>query len=108
VALLGPQVRNSGHIQTTGGTSALAAGDAVTLSFAGGRLLSVQVDAGAYRALVENRGLIQADDGHVLMSATAKDALLSTVVNNSGVIQARAWTPTAAASSCWPAETAAR
>jgi len=89
VALLGPQVRNTGRIQTPGGTSALAAGDAVTLSFAGGALLSVQVDAGTYAALVDNRGLIQADDGHVLMSATAKDALLSTVVNNSGVIQAR-------------------
>jgi len=89
VALLGKQVSNSGSISTTGGTSALAAGDAVTLSFTGNKLLSVQVDAGTYKALAENSGLIQADDGTVLLSATAKDALLDTVVNNTGVIQAR-------------------
>ncbi len=89
VALLGKQVRNSGSITTTGGTSALAAGDAITLSFTGNKLLSVQVDAGTFKALAENSGLIQADDGTVLLSATAKDALLDTVVNNTGIIQAR-------------------
>ncbi|TXI23200.1 MAG: filamentous hemagglutinin N-terminal domain-containing protein, partial [Roseateles sp.] len=89
VALLGQQVSNSGTIKTPGGTSALAAGDAITLSFSGNRLLSVQVDAGTYQALAENSGLIQADDGTVLMSASAKDALLDTVVNNTGIIEAR-------------------
>ena len=49
----------------------------------------MQVDAGTYNALAENSGLIQADDGTVLMSATAKDALLDTVVNNTGIVQAR-------------------
>ncbi|MBZ8138988.1 filamentous hemagglutinin [Rubrivivax gelatinosus] len=89
VALLGKQVSNAGTITTRGGTSALAAGDAITLSFTGNKLLSVQVNAGTYKALAENSGLIQADDGSVLLSASAKDALLDTVVNNTGVIQAR-------------------
>ncbi|MDB5125754.1 MAG: filamentous hemagglutinin N-terminal protein, partial [Mucilaginibacter sp.] len=40
-------------------------------------------------ALAENRQLIQADGGTVVMTAAARDALLDTVVNNTGVIEAR-------------------
>ncbi|WP_426701625.1 YDG domain-containing protein [Rhodanobacter sp. Col0626] len=89
VALLGEQVKNGGVIAARLGTAALAAGNQVTLDFAGDQLLSVQVDEGALRALADNKGLIQADGGTVLMTARAKDALLDTAVNNTGVIQAR-------------------
>ncbi|HEY8261062.1 MAG TPA: GLUG motif-containing protein, partial [Methylosinus sp.] len=57
--------------------------------FAGDKLLNVQVDKGALQALAENKQLIQADGGTVLMTAKAADALLSSVVNNEGVIEAR-------------------
>ena len=70
------------------GTVALAAGSAMTLEFSGTRLLTVQVDQGAAGALAENRQLIQADGGKVIMTAAARDALLNTVVNNTGVIEA--------------------
>ncbi|MQP74506.1 filamentous hemagglutinin N-terminal domain-containing protein [Stenotrophomonas sp. MYb238] len=89
VALLGETVRNEGVIAARLGTAALAAGNTVTLDFAGDQLLNVQVDEGALHALADNRGLIQADGGTVLMTARAKDALLDTAVNNSGVIRAR-------------------
>lgn len=88
VALLGPQVSNQGMLAANGGTVALAGGNAVTLSFDGNRLLSLQVDQSALNALAENRQLIVADGGQVLMSAGAKDSLLASTVNNTGVIQA--------------------
>ena len=89
VALLGKRVSNEGSIVTADGTAALAAGDKVTLDFSGTSLLSVQVDEGTLNALAQNKGLIRADNGTVILTATAKDALLDTVVNNEGVIEAR-------------------
>lgn len=88
VALLGGRVSNYGVIQAKLGNIALAAGKQVTLDFAGDGLLNVQVDESALNALAENHGLIKADGGQVLMTAHASDALLQTVVNNTGVIDA--------------------
>ncbi|TAK64175.1 filamentous hemagglutinin N-terminal domain-containing protein [Methylobacter sp.] len=89
VALLGGQVSNQGIIQARLGTVALAAGDKISLDFAGDKLLNVEVDKGALQALAENKQLIQADGGIVLMTAKAADTLLAGVVNNEGVIEAR-------------------
>ncbi len=89
VALLGQQVSNQGTIRAPGGTVALGAGSAVSLSFDASRLLSMQVDANKLNALAENKQLMVADGGQVLMSAGAKDSLLASVVNNTGVVQAQ-------------------
>lgn len=88
VVLLGGQVSNQGVIRARLGNVALAAGNQITLDFAGDGLLNVQIDEGAARALAHNGGLVQADGGSVLMTAHASDALLQTVVNNTGVIEA--------------------
>lgn len=89
VALLGGQVANEGVIAARLGTVALAAGDKVTLDFAGNRLLNVSIDEATLRGLVANRNLIRADGGLVLLTAQARDAVMAGVVNNSGVIEAR-------------------
>lgn len=89
IALLGAQVTNGGLVQAQMGTAALAAGSDVTLNFDGSKLLSVQVDGGAVRALASNERLLKADGGQVLMSARTADTLLQTVVNNQGTIEAR-------------------
>ncbi|QDD89915.1 YDG domain-containing protein [Pseudomonas oryzihabitans] len=89
VALLGGQVSNQGVIVANGGSVALAAGQAMTLDFAGDGLLNVKVDEATADALAENRELIRANGGQVLLTAHASDALLKTVVNNSGVIEAQ-------------------
>ncbi|GAC1319685.1 MAG: GLUG motif-containing protein [Collimonas sp.] len=89
VALLGANVSNEGVISAKLGTVALAAGNAVTLDVAGDGLLNVTVNQGAVNALVQNGGLIQADGGHVLLSAQAAGSLLQSAVNNTGVIQAQ-------------------
>ncbi|MEO6031027.1 MAG: filamentous hemagglutinin N-terminal domain-containing protein [Burkholderiaceae bacterium] len=89
VVLLAHQVTNEGTISARLGTVALGAGSAATLSFTGNRLLQVQVDASLVDSLVDNGGLIRADGGQVLMSAGARDSLLASVVNNTGVVEAR-------------------
>ncbi len=89
VALLGTNVSNQGTISARMGTVVLAAGNGVTLDLVGDKLLNVTVDQGAVNALVENGGLVQADGGLVLMTAQGAGNLLSTVVNNTGVIRAQ-------------------
>ena len=89
VALLGASVSNTGSIVAQGGTVALGAGNNVTLSMNGSRLMGLQVNANQLQALASNGGLIQADGGQVLMSAGAKDSLIASVVNNKGVVQAQ-------------------
>lgn len=89
VALMGKTVSNQGVISARLGSVALAAGNAVTMDVAGDGLLNVSVSQGAVNALVENRGMIQADGGRVLLTAQAAGNLLQTAVNNTGVIQAQ-------------------
>jgi filamentous hemagglutinin family protein len=89
VALGGTSVVNDGVIRAYKGTVALGAGDEITLNIDGDRLVGFNVDKAAVAAFVANKQLIQADGGSVLLSAQAKDALLATVVNNDGIVEAR-------------------
>lgn len=89
VALLGANVANHGVISARMGSVVLAAGEAITLDVLGDNLLHAVVDRAAVDALVQNGGLIQADGGRVLLTAQAAGSLLSTAVNNTGVIQAQ-------------------
>jgi trimeric autotransporter adhesin len=88
VALLGNQVSNRGVISAQLGTVALAAGSAETLTFSGRQLIHVQVDRSTLNDLADNRQLIEADGGQVIMTAGAKDSLLASAVNNTGIVQA--------------------
>jgi filamentous hemagglutinin family protein len=89
LALLAPEVRNEGVMTASLGTALLAAGNKVTLNLDNGSLLGYSIDQGAINALAENKQLIQADGGQVLLSAKAMDALTTATVNNTGVIEAR-------------------
>ena len=89
VALVGPRVANEGVITARLGTVALGAGEQVTLKIDGQQLVAFSVDKAAVDALAANQQLIRADGGTVILSAQAKDALLSTVVNNDGIVEAR-------------------
>ncbi|MFG1343919.1 GLUG motif-containing protein [Xanthobacter autotrophicus DSM 431] len=89
VSLMGKTVSNQGVITATLGTVSLNAGSRMTLNFEGNSLVDVSIDEGVLNALVENRQLIKADGGKVIMTAKAADSVLSAQVNNSGIIQAR-------------------
>jgi filamentous hemagglutinin family protein len=89
VVLLGNRVSNVGTIVAQLGTVGFGAGSAVTLTFSGDSLVGMQVDRSTLNNLAANGGLIQADGGRVIMTAGARNALLASVVNNTGVIEAR-------------------
>ena len=89
IALLGNHVSNNGVISAQLGTVALGAGSAATLTFHGSNLVSMQIDQSVLNSIASNGGLIRADGGQVLMTAGAQKALLASVVNNTGVIEAR-------------------
>jgi filamentous hemagglutinin family protein len=88
-ALIGNQVSNQGVIRAQLGTVALGGGSAVTLTFGDNHLLHLAVDKSTLNNLAENRQLIVADGGQVLMTAGARDSLLASAVNNTGTVQAR-------------------
>jgi filamentous hemagglutinin family protein len=88
-ALVGNHVINQGVITAQLGTVALGAGSALTLTFNGSSLVHVQVDRSVLKSVADNGGLLRADGGRVVMTAGAKDALLASVVNNTGVMEAR-------------------
>ncbi|WP_431095962.1 MBG domain-containing protein [Polaromonas aquatica] len=89
VALLAPEVRNEGVITASLGTALLAAGNKITLNLDNGNLLGYSIDQGAINALAENKLLIQANGGQVLLSAKAMDQLTTATVNNTGIIEAK-------------------
>ncbi|MEC5218852.1 filamentous hemagglutinin family protein [Actimicrobium sp. GrIS 1.19] len=89
VALLGNQVRNEGIITARLGTAIMGAGDKISLNFNGDSLVGVAIDQGILNALVENKQAIRADGGLVVLSAKGLDAVMATVVNNSGEIRAQ-------------------
>ena len=89
VALLGKGAINQGVITARLGTVALGAGSAMTLTFTDNHLLNVQVTQNQLDSLAANHELIVADGGRVFMSAGARDSLVASAVNNTGVVQAQ-------------------
>src|ERR1700722_5738176 len=89
VVLLGNHVSNEGAISAQLGTVALGAGSAVTGAFGDNSRLRLQVEQSVLNSLAQNGGLIRADGGQVIMTAGARDTLLASAVNNTGVIEAR-------------------
>ena len=88
VALIAPRVSNSGNIISKNGDVALVSGDKVNIDFRGDGLISVNVDKSTLNAVVENKGIIQTENGSVILNAKSANQLLSSVVNNQGIIEA--------------------
>jgi filamentous hemagglutinin family protein len=99
-ALVAPGVINRGVINARLGKVILASGTQATLDLVGDGLISLAVDpalaaqltdaqGNSLNALVTQSGTINADGGTVTLSAKAGTAVLDSVINMSGVIQAR-------------------
>lgn len=86
VALVAPSVTNDGVIQANAGTVALGAGETATIDMYGDGLYSFAV--GSNGKSVSNTGKIVAQGGKVLLTANAAKDVVTSVVNNTGVIEA--------------------
>ena len=89
VALHASNVENSGTIANDGGTVALTAAKNLNLSSDADGKLNFTVDGTLARAQSLNSGTLKADGGYVVMTAKSAGDVLSTVVNNSGTIEAK-------------------
>lgn len=90
IALLGAQAVNYGALQADGGSVALGAGQAFTLRMGNGPL-NLEISAPSAYALASNAGTIRANGGQVALLArhSGPASPYETVVNNSGVIEAK-------------------
>ncbi|MBK7000918.1 MAG: filamentous hemagglutinin N-terminal domain-containing protein [Rhodoferax sp.] len=89
IALLAPEVRNQGIIIAQAGTVALASGEAVTLHIEGGNTLAgITVAPSLIAALVENKSMVLAPGGLIILSAQAANKLQGGVIKNSGTLDA--------------------
>lgn len=89
VALHASNVENSGTIANDGGMVALTAAKNLNLSSDADGKLNFTVDGTLARAQSLNSGTLKADGGYVVMTAKSAGDVLSTVVNNSGTIEAK-------------------
>lgn len=89
VALHASNVENSDTITDDGGTVALTAAKNLNLSSDADGKLNFTVDGTMARAQSLNSGTLKADGGYVVMTAKSAGDVLSTVVNNSGTIEAK-------------------
>ena len=100
-ALVAPAVRNAGTISARLGKVSLAAGNTFTLDLYGDNLVSLAVadeithavvDAATGKpvsSLLSNKGKLSADGGTVALSAATARAAVDSVINTSGIIEAR-------------------
>ncbi len=91
-ALAAASIRNDGVIAARSGSVALGVGKAMTLDFAGDKLIQYQVtqpldqaSAGADAAIVNN-GTLAAEGGMVLLSARAAKGVMDNVINLKGLV----------------------
>jgi filamentous hemagglutinin family protein len=87
VALIAAQIVNDGVISAERGSALLGAGSDVVLDL--GSSVGLTINKGALGALIDNGGAILANGGQVLLTAQAAASLPSTVINNTGLIEAR-------------------
>ena len=87
IALLAPEVRNSGVIVARAGTVALAAGDSIALNFdPNGTLTNVLATPSSVQALIDNKKIVAAPDGQVILSG-ANDSVSSTTIATGATLQ---------------------
>lgn len=87
VALIAAKIENIGSIQAQGGQVLMGSGSRVRLDLGGP--VKLEIEQAALDALIQNSGAIRADGGNILLTAHAAGELASTVINNTGIIQAQ-------------------
>ena len=89
VALHATTVENTGAIANEGGQTVLAAAKNLSLAADTAGKLNFTVNGSLANAKALNSGTLQNDGGYLVMTAKSAGDLMSTVVNNTGVIEAK-------------------
>lgn len=91
IALLAPEVRNSGVIIAKMGSVVLASGERITLNFdANKRISTITTTPSQIAALVENKMVVKAPGGLIILSAQAMNQLAGGVIQQSGKLSTSA------------------
>lgn len=90
VALLAPEVVNQGVVLARRGTVSLLSGELITLTLneEGKGLAGIAVTPAKYKTWVENKHVVEAQEGYVLLAAQSLKTLFEGVVKNDGAIEA--------------------
>ena len=88
-ALVAPTVSNHGSITARLGKIQLAAGDQFTVDLYGDGLINLAVSDNVAHQMAANSGTLSADGGIVQMSAAAGVNMMDSVINNSGLLEAK-------------------
>ncbi len=89
VALLAPEVQNSGVVVARAGTVAMAAGELITLKIDDkGSLAGITTTPSTIASLIENKQAVQAPDGQIILSSLAVNKLQGGIIRNSGSLEA--------------------
>ena len=89
VALHAANVENTGSIKNDGGKVSLAAVKNLELAIDTAGKINFETNGETANAHTLNAGTIQADGGYVVMTAKSAGDMLSEVVNNTGIIEAK-------------------
>ncbi|MDO9508079.1 MAG: filamentous hemagglutinin N-terminal domain-containing protein [Thermovirgaceae bacterium] len=87
VVMIAARIENTGTITASSGGVLMGAGSRVVLDLGGA--VKLEVEEAAIDALIEQGGAIRADGGLVYISAKAAGDLSSTVINHTGITEAR-------------------
>ncbi|MBT9491676.1 MAG: filamentous hemagglutinin N-terminal domain-containing protein [Paucibacter sp.] len=87
VALIAAKIANSGSIFAPKGQVLMGAGSKLTLDMGGP--VKLKIEQAAMDAMIEQGGAIRADGGLVYLTAKAANRLSQTVINHTGVTEAR-------------------
>ena len=88
VAFISSTIKNEGSAIAKDGSVALLSGDEVTISFDPHGMINFIIDKNTVDAMIENKGLIQVNEGMAIVSAKAIDTITNSIIKNSGDIEA--------------------
>lgn len=86
IAMIAAKVINDGSLTAEGGNVLLGAGSKVTLDMGGP--VKLQVENDRLETLIQNGGAIRADGGSIWLTSQAAATLTTSVINNTGLIEA--------------------
>ena len=88
VGFVAPNIINSGYIVANGGKVQLSTGDKFKIDLYGDKLMEIEVSNDLKKQLLENKGIIEAPGGKIILTASAGRAIIDSLINAEGILSA--------------------